>query len=155
MRSFKPTKRFWQGYKGLYGSEPVQIDALKPKKKRQNIEEVEQIKFNIWFDKFLWEKDIRWFHSPNGGGRNPREGEKFKRMGVKAGVPDIILPMARVTSRSSYHGLVIELKKPDGKMSDVSETQNDWLEWFKRQNWSVHVAFGFEQAKAIVLDYFS
>ena len=83
MRSFKPTKRFWQGYKGLYGSEPVQIDALKPKKKRQNIEEVEQIKFNVWFDKFLWEKDYRWFHSPNGGGRSPREGAKFKRMGVK------------------------------------------------------------------------
>ena len=100
----------------------VHIDALKPKKKRQNIEEVEQIKFNIWFDKFLWKKTfvgpIRQMQR-----KKPREGEKIKRMGVEAGVPDIILPMARVTSRSSYHGLVIELKKPDGKMSDVSETK--------------------------------
>jgi hypothetical protein len=40
-------------------------------------------------------------------------------------------------------------------MSDVTENQQDWLDWFKRQGWSTHVAFGFEEAKAIVTEYFS
>lgn len=151
MQGWKPTKRYMRAYKGLYGTEEFKLEEIKPKKKRQNIEEVEQIKFNIWFDEFLWKKDYRWFHSPNGGGRSLAEGAKFKRMGVKPGVPDIILPMAR----KSCHGLVIELKRPDGRPSDVDNNQKEWLEWFKRQGWSTHVAFGFEQAKAILTDYFS
>jgi hypothetical protein len=137
----------------LYGD--AEPPKPKVKTKRRNIEEVEQIKFNTWFEEVLTIKGCRWFHSPNGGGRSLIEGAKFKRMGVKRGVPDIIIPMPRVGSRSPYHGLVIELKRPDGKMSDVSEEQKDWLEWFKTQGWSTHVAFGFEQAKAIVLDYFA
>jgi len=31
------------------------------------------------------------FHIPNGGKRNAREAARFKRMGVKAGVPDLFL----------------------------------------------------------------
>lgn len=32
-----------------------------------------------------------WWHTPNGGQRNPREGARFKRMGVMPGVPDILI----------------------------------------------------------------
>ena len=32
------------------------------------------------------------FHSPNGGKRSASEGGRFKAMGVKAGVPDFMLP---------------------------------------------------------------
>lgn len=39
-------------------------------------------------------------HIPNGGKRNAREGARFKRMGVKAGVPDIAFPIPR----GGYHG---------------------------------------------------
>lgn len=110
---------------------------------------MEQIKFNVWFDKFLWGNGYKWFHPPNGGSRNAIEGAKFKRMGVKKGILDIIIPMAR----KSFYGLVIELKRVDGKMSDVSEEQWEWLYFFKAQNWSAYVAFGFEQAKSIVKEY--
>lgn len=150
-RQWKPTKRWWKAYGALHGETQATTEAVKPKKKRQNVEEVEQIKFNIWFDKFLWARDYRWFHCPNGGGRSLAEGAKFKRMGVKAGIPDIILPMAR----SSYHGLVIELKRPDGKPNDVRPEQQDWLDWFKKQGWCVHVAYGFEDAKRILREYFN
>jgi hypothetical protein len=71
-------------------------------------------------------------------------------MGVKRGVPDIVCPMAR----KGRHGLVIELKRVDGAMSDLSTEQKDWLNWFKEQNWSTHVAFGFEHAKRIIEGYF-
>lgn len=156
---WKPTKKYWAGYNALYGKADPQVEMAIPlgknltKKKpvRRNLEDFEQIKFNLWFDKFLWQKGYRWFHCPNGGHRSAVVGAKFKRMGVKAGILDIIIPMAR----SSYHGLVIELKRVDGKLSDVSDSQNDWINWFKNQQWRVEVAFGFEHAKAIVLQYFS
>jgi len=56
-------------------------------------------------------------HSPNGGKRAAKigssgkryspEAAKFKRMGVKAGYPDLIIDIAR----GAYHGLRIEIKK--------------------------------------------
>ena len=32
-----------------------------------------------------------WFHPPNGEKRSPRTGARLKRMGVVAGVPDLVL----------------------------------------------------------------
>ena len=46
------------------------------------------------------------FHIPNGGSRNTLEAANLKRQGVKAGVPDLCLPVAR----QNYHGLYIEMK---------------------------------------------
>lgn len=46
------------------------------------------------------------YHIPNGGSRNKREAANLKRQGVRAGVPDLCLPVAR----GDYHGLYIELK---------------------------------------------
>lgn len=40
-------------------------------------------------------------HSPNGGSRHPVEAAKFKRMGVKAGYPDLILILLRVVITGS------------------------------------------------------
>ncbi len=45
-------------------------------------------------------------HVPNGGKRDKATAMALKRQGVKAGVPDIVLPAAR----EGYHGLYIELK---------------------------------------------
>lgn len=149
----KPTKAFWRSYSALYGNAKAEPwGAPKKRAKPRQIERQEQIKFNVWFDKFLWSKGYRWFHPANGGSRgNAIEGVNFKRMGVKAGVPDVILPMAR----KSYHGLVIELKRPDGKLYDLADEQIGWLDWFTGQNWSVHLAFGFEEAQSVVKDYFT
>ncbi len=55
-------------------------------------------------------KDAVWFHCPSGGGRSKAEAGIFKAMGVKAGVPDlIIIYQGRVTA--------IELKAPGGTLS--------------------------------------
>lgn len=50
------------------------------------------------------------FHVPNGGKRNVIEGAKLKRMGVKAGVPDIC-----IIYRGWAYG--IEMKSGKGKLS--------------------------------------
>ena len=46
------------------------------------------------------------YHVPNGGSRNAREATNLKAQGVKPGVPDLELPVAR----GAYTGLHIELK---------------------------------------------
>lgn len=50
------------------------------------------------------------YHIPNGGARSKPEAARFKAMGVKKGVPDIHLPVAR----GQHHSLYIELKRQHG-----------------------------------------
>ena len=62
------------------------------------------------------------YHCPNGGWRSKPEAVRFKRIGVKAGVPDLCLPVAR----KGYHGLHIELKRQKG--GKLREDQKQWLD---------------------------
>ena len=55
------------------------------------------------------------YHVPNGGSRKKAEAGRFRAEGVKAGVPDLCLPVAR----GGFHGLYIEPKRQKGsKTSD-------------------------------------
>lgn len=69
------------------------------------------------------------YHVPNGGYRNPSEAARFRAEGVKAGVPDLCLPV----SRAGYHGLYIELKRKRG--GKVSAEQNIWLDRLAQQGY--------------------
>ncbi|MDE7389628.1 MAG: VRR-NUC domain-containing protein, partial [Lachnospiraceae bacterium] len=60
-------------------------------------------------------------HIPNGGKRDPIEAKHLKEQGVKSGVPDLHLPVAR----GGYHGLYIEMKTETGR---ASQNQKWWLE---------------------------
>lgn len=58
--------------------------------------------------------EIKWLHAiPNGGKRNPKEAARLKAEGVKPGVMDLFLPVAR----GGYFGMYIEMKGPDGQLS--------------------------------------
>jgi hypothetical protein len=46
------------------------------------------------------------YHVPNGGHRHKMVAMKLKQQGVKAGIPDLVLPMAR----GGFFGLYIEFK---------------------------------------------
>ena len=67
------------------------------------------------------------YHVPNGGKRDAATAVALKRQGVKAGVPDIMLPAAR----AGYHGLYIELKA--GK-NTTTKKQKEWLEYQRQQS---------------------
>ena len=86
------------------------------------------------------------FHIPNGGTRNKVEAGHLKAQGVKAGVPDLFLPVAR----GRYHGLWIEMKKEGGKLS---EAQNIWARWLFDEGYGHFIAFSWEQAAAILENY--
>lgn len=50
---------------------------------------------------------VVWWHTPNGGSRDKREGKRLKETGVKAGVHDILLLWGGI------YGL--EFKRPGGQ----------------------------------------
>ncbi len=92
------------------------------------------------------------FHIPNGGTRNRAEAGKLKAMGVKAGVPDIFLPVAR----GAYHGCFIELKRPADRgrsVGIVSDKQLEWLRALQDQGYYVAVCYGWEDAYEKMLWY--
>ena len=84
-------------------------------------------------------------HVPNGGKRDAATAVALKRQGVKAGVPDIVLPAAR----AGYHGLYIELK--------AGEEHNDqkaaWLEYLRQQGYYTAVCYGWQKAAELIEKY--
>ncbi|MBU0991826.1 MAG: VRR-NUC domain-containing protein, partial [Proteobacteria bacterium] len=58
---------------------------------------------------------------PNGGQRHKAIAQKLKMEGVKKGVPDLCLPVAK----KPYNGLYIEMKRRTG--GNVSVDQKKWL----------------------------
>lgn len=86
------------------------------------------------------------YHIPNGGSRNKREAEHLRRQGVKAGVPDLCLPVPR----GRYHGLFIELKAKD---NTPTQKQKDWLAALDAQGYKTVVCWGWETASELIDEY--
>jgi hypothetical protein len=84
---------------------------------------------------------------PNGGDRHPAVGRKLKDEGVKAGFPDLNLPVAR----RGYYGLFIEMKNRIG--GRLSSDQKWWKEALQREGYRVEICHGFEAAKAVIEEY--
>ena len=66
---------------------------------------------------------------------------------MKAGVPDIFLPVAS----GIYHGLFIEMKRAKG--GTVSEAQNEWITRLIRQGYAVLVCHGADEAICMIREY--
>lgn len=83
--------------------------------------------------------ELEWFHAiPNGGARGNDvktatiRGGQLKAEGVKAGVLDTFLPVAR----KGFHGLYIEMKKP-GKLANTSKEQDSFAAFAMKQGYHV------------------
>ena len=94
-----------------------------------------------------WPELALLHHIPNGGKRGKAEAAKLKRMGVKPGVPDLHLPVAR----GGFNGLYVEMKRLDG--GRVSSEQRVWLAALHAAGHCVAVCEGHEQAIAVLRDY--
>ena len=109
-------------------------------------EDEEQIALFKWIQ---FQPEIRdhIFHIPNGKQRTKSAGAKLKKMGVRAGVPDLCL----AKPRKHFHGLYIELKRIGG--INPKGQQASWLKRLQNEGYMATVAYGWEHAKSIILDY--
>ena len=91
---------------------------------------------------------LRLLHAiPNGGKRSPATARLLKAEGVKPGVPDICLPVAR----GGYHGLYVELKRREG--GRVSVEQRRWLIALVGEGYRCCVCHGWEDARNTIIGY--
>lgn len=58
---------------------------------------------------------VRYWHVPNGGKRSKPEAARFKQMGVKAGVADLVISMPGC--RTGY----MEIKAANGRLTEEQE----------------------------------
>src|SRR3990167_9424466 len=78
------------------------------------LEHDEQVAVCQWLDR----RRVPFFAVPNSAKRSPRLAAYMKAEGLRAGVPDLWLPMHRV---------VIEMKRRNASPSDTTPEQHAWL----------------------------
>lgn len=87
------------------------------------------------------------YHIPNEGKRSRAGGNRAKAEGLKSGVPDICLPVAR----GGFHGLYIEMKRREG--GKVTAHQQEWIEQLRAQGYRAEVCRGFDEASDMIMAY--
>lgn len=80
------------------------------------------------------------------GERYSKQGAYLRAEGLKAGVPDLFLSVAR----GRWHGLYIEMKRPGNKPSDV---QNQWLHDLAAEGYACVVCYSDDEALSTILTY--
>lgn len=86
------------------------------------------------------------YHVANEGKRTARYGAELKRMGLKNGVPDIVLP----APRGDYHGLYIEMKVGQNRPTPA---QKEYLEFLTKQNYVAVVCYSADAAINLIKNY--
>ncbi|MDR2515650.1 MAG: VRR-NUC domain-containing protein [Christensenellaceae bacterium] len=84
---------------------------------------------------------------PNGGSRHKVEAARLKAQGVRAGIPDIFIPVPR----GIYHGAYIELKRTKG--GRLSKAQKEIIPRLREQGYFVAVCEGWFDAAGATLAY--
>ena len=85
--------------------------------------------------------------SKNGAYSNSRVGAIYKRMGVRAGFPDLLIP--KIGARGEP-GLFVELKAPGRQLRPA---QVRWQKQLRGEGYVCEVARTLDQFKAIVQTY--
>ena len=89
------------------------------------------------------------FAVPNGARTSMSVAKRLKAEGLRKGVPDIVLPVAR----GGFHGLFVEMKRQKATPSAVNEDQRNWHFALMSEGYAVHTCRGFEQARTVILEY--
>lgn len=119
-------------------------------------EHSEQSALMLWaWQSLLFMPDLELlFAIPNGGMRGGANGSaaagaRMRAEGVKRGVPDLCLPIAN----RGFHSLFIELKRANGKPSDLSEEQRGWLDNLSTAGHCCALCFGWRSAAEMLKWY--
>ena len=110
-------------------------------------EDQEQAALIRWFQAQYPRIKNRLFAIPNGAHKSRYAASRFTAAGLRAGVPDLFLPVAR----GGYHGLFVEMKRLKGGV--VSDAQKDWIEYLNRAGYLAVVCSGCDQAREKITAY--
>jgi hypothetical protein len=116
------------------------------RKKPSHEEDDLQTRAVAWFDSHYHVYKKLLFHPSNGGKRNAIEAAKFKRMGVRPGVADLML----IIPNRFYPYMCIELKSKKGKQS---EHQKDFQRIVELAGAKYVICRSLEEFIAVVTDY--
>ena len=100
----------------------------------------------------LYPELVNLFAIPNGGTRDKVSAGKMKAEGVKSGVPDIFLAVAR----HNCHGLFIELKRDKSINKErgvISDNQTKWIDRLMVNGYGVCVCYSYQEAKQVLIRY--
>lgn len=122
--------------------------------KPRHYEDAHQVAFFRWcaLAKTAYPDLEKFYHVPNGGARNKAEAGRLKAQGVRAGVLDLSLDVAR----GGYFGLRIELKATKtelGHKPPVSNEQRQRIHDLRADGYYADIAEGWEQARDTTLSY--
>lgn len=113
-------------------------------------EEIEQARLIKWShrqDVREMMPDLQWlYHTPNGGRRDSFSAAQMTALGVKRGVPDLILPVKVMCCA----GLVIEMKAEKGRLK---AEQDEWLQHYQLEGWTTCVCRSAEEARQAICQY--
>lgn len=104
-------------------------------------------------NEYRWPELALLYAIPNAGGlkggfkSNVIQVQRMRREGVKKGVPDLCLPVAR----GGWFGLYVEMKRAKG--GKFTEEQIQWLAGLEDQNYAAWSATGADVAIALITDY--
>lgn len=87
------------------------------------------------------------YHIPNEGKRSAVTGAHMRMQGMKSGVPDMHLPVAR----GQYHSLYVEMKRRNGETP--SRQQAEWLDKLASQGHCVCWCRGWDAAASVIEAY--
>lgn len=110
-------------------------------------EHQEQAAVIQWFQLAYPEIKTRLFAVPNGANKSRASAARFAVEGLRAGVPDLMLPIAR----HGFHGLFIEMKRLKG--GRLSREQSDWLDFLGEQGYMAVVCCGSVAAIETLKEY--
>lgn len=131
------------------------MPAPLPRKKRSNEESQMQRALITWWQRqcrVFGVPELALFSIPNGGARSVVTGATLKAEGARKGVPDLLLAVARAWSVKDalssqavvgFHGLFLELKRRDGRLSPEQEVFHKLL---RQQGYKVVVCWSLTEA---------
>lgn len=93
-----------------------------------------------------WPELENLYHVPNEGKRGKKAAGIAKALGLKAGVPDLILDYPK----GIYHGLRIEMKVLPNR---PTQSQLEWMQRMQDAGYMVAICYDSESAIALITEY--
>ncbi len=145
----EPTKRVSEANRGRGQPERIPQAEARDLLGREPTESVEQQRLFQWARMAAGARPELGllYHIPNEGKRSVKTGARMKAEGLKKGVPDVCLPVAR----GGCHGLYIELKRE--RSGRATQEQVAWMDALMAEGYAVSLCHGWERAAEAIEAY--